>query len=136
MKQTFTNKTEKKMDLKTYFENTKGTGVLSTADSEGNVDSAIYARPHIMDDGSLVLIMRDRLSHKNIQSNPKASYMFIEEGRGYKGKRFFLTKIKEEENTDLIETLKRRKYKEDSDPEVGKFLVYFKIEKELPLIGV
>ncbi|MDY0363062.1 MAG: pyridoxamine 5'-phosphate oxidase family protein [Desulforegulaceae bacterium] len=123
------------MDLKTYFENTKGTGVLSTADENGNVDSAIYARPHIMDDGSLALIMRDRLSHKNIQSNPKASYMFIEEGRGYKGKRFFLTKIKEEENTDLIETLKRRKYKEDSGPEIGKFLVYFKIEKELPLIG-
>lgn len=32
--------------LKFYFENTKGTGVLATADSDGKVDAAIYSRPH------------------------------------------------------------------------------------------
>ena len=72
------------MDLKAYFENTKGTGIISTADAEGNVDCAVYARPHIMEDGSLAFIMRDRLSHKNLQSNPKAANMFIEEsGRAH-----------------------------------------------------
>ena len=124
------------MDLKSYFENTKGTGILSTADSDGNVDCAIYARPHVMDDGTIAVIMRDRLSHKNLQSNPKAAYMFIEQGAGYKGKRLFLTKVKEDDDKELIESLKRRSYKEDHPPnEEARFLVYFQVDKELPLVG-
>ncbi len=124
------------MDLKSYFENNRGTGIISTADSEGNVDCAVYARPHVMEDGTIAMIMRDRLSHKNLQSNPKAAYMFIEKGPGYKGKRLFLTKVKEERDSELIDSLKRRTYSDDDAPgKEGKFLVYFKVEKELPLIG-
>ena len=124
------------MDLKSYFENNRGTGIISTADSEGNVDCAVYARPHVMEDGTIAMIMRDRLSHKNLQSNPKAAYMFIEKGPGYKGKRLFLTKVKEERDSELIDSLKRRTYSDDDAPgKEGKFLVYFKEEKELPLIG-
>ncbi len=124
------------MDLKSYFENTKGTGILSTADSDGNVDCAIYARPHAMEDGSLAMIMRDRLSHKNLQSNPKAAYMFIEAGPGYKGKRLFLTKLKEEQDSERIEALKRRCYQEEQDLNAeARFLVYFQVDKELPLVG-
>lgn len=124
------------MDLKDYFENSKGIGVLSTADSEGNVDSALYARPHVMEDGSLALIMRDRLSHANLQSNPKAAYLFLEEGSGYKGKRFFLSKVSEEQDPEKIESLRRRCYAPDDRMHQGKvFLVYFQIDRELPLIG-
>jgi hypothetical protein len=124
------------MDLKSYFENSKGTGILSTADSDGNVDCAVYARPHFMDDGTIAFIMRDRLSHKNLQSNPKAAYMFIEQGEGYKGKRLFLTKVKEESDSERISQLQRRSYPEDHNLNAeGRFLVYFTIEKELPLVG-
>jgi len=65
------------MELKDYFENTKGIGILSTSDGDGKVDAAIYARPHFMDDGTIALIMRDRLTHHNLQSNFHACYMFI-----------------------------------------------------------
>ena len=124
------------MNLKTYFETTKGLGVLSTADSEGNVDSAVYARPHILEDGTMALIMRDRLSHHNLQSNPKAAYLFAEEGPGYKGKRFFMTKIGEEADQEKIYSLRRRSRKDgETDHVEEKFLVYFHIDKELPLIG-
>ncbi len=124
------------MDLHKYFENTQGVGVLSTADSQGNVDSAIYARPHVQEDGTLAFIMRDRLSHKNLQSNPKAAYLFLEKGDGYKGKRFFLTKVGQEQDQEKIEALRRRIYKDDhAMHQEAKFLVYFQIEKELPLIG-
>jgi hypothetical protein len=77
--------------------------------------------------------MRDRLTHHNIQSNPHATFMFIENGPGYKGKRLFMTKVREEQNPELIKKIKRRKYTDDG--EEPKFLVYFKLEKELPLIG-
>lgn len=120
-------------DLKDYFENTKGMGVMATADKEGKVNSAVYSRPHFLEDGSIAFIMRDRLTHHNLQSNPHASYLFAEEGPGYKGKRLFLSKIREEENSELIQTLSRRAYKPDK---IGaRFLVVFQVDEVLPLIG-
>jgi len=124
------------MNLSEYFENTKGVGVLATADSDGKVDAAIYARPHIMEDGSIAFIMRDRLSHANLQSNPHAAFLFMEDGSGFKGKRLYLIKTREEENGELIKELSRRAYRAEKEgSNESKFLVFFKLEKELPLIG-
>jgi hypothetical protein len=125
------------MNLSEYFENTKGIGVLATADSEGKVDAAIYARPHIMEDGSIAFIMRNRLSYANVQSNPHAAFIFVEDGDGYKGKRLYLIKIREEQNSELIQEISRRSYDSDKEDlkESRRYLVYFKLEKELPLIG-
>lgn len=120
-------------DLKEYFKNTKGMGVIATADKEGKVNIAVYSRPHFLEEGSLAFIMRNRLTHHNLQSNPHAAYLFVEEGPGYKGKRLHLTKLKEEENSELIQTLARRAYK--NEKEGARFLVSFKVDKELPLIG-
>lgn len=124
------------MNLSEYFDNTKGVGVLATADSDGKVDAAIYARPHFMEDGSIAFIMRDRLSYANLQSNPHAAFLFIEDGSGYKGKRLFLIKTREEENSELVKEISRRSYNSDKRGlEESKFVVFFKLEKELPLIG-
>ena len=120
------------MEPREYFESKKGTGVLATADDKGNVNAAIYATPHVMDDGTIAFIMQERLTHHNLQSNPHAAYLFMEEGEGYVGKRLFLTRIKEEKNTELAYSLRRRQYPDDGKP---LYLVYFRIEKVLPLIG-
>ncbi len=119
--------------LQEYFENTKGVGVLATADSDGKVDAAIYSRPHFLEEGTLAFIMRDRLTHHNLQSNGSATFLFIEEGTSYKGKRLFLKKSREEKNSELIDRIKRRRYTDDN--EKPAFLVYFSLDKELPLIG-
>jgi len=119
--------------LKDYFENTKGMGVIATADADGKVNAAVYSRPHFLEDGSLAFIMRDRLTHYNLQSNPHAAYLFVEEGPGYKGKRLHLTKLKEDEDLQRIQTLARRQYQ--NEKEGGRFLVSFQVDKELPLIG-
>jgi hypothetical protein len=124
-----------KMDLKEYFDKVKGFGVLSTASAEGEVDAAVYSRPHIMPDDTMAFIMNDRLSHHYLQSNPHAAYLFREAGEGFAGKRFFLTKIAEEQDTERLRQMRRRTYP-DKAPYAGpKFLVFFKIDKELPLIG-
>ena len=121
------------MELKAYFESTQGTGILATADAQGKVDAAVYSRPHVVEDGTLAFIMRDRLTHHNLQSNPQATYLFIENGPGYQGKRLFITKVREEQDPEKIKALKRRQYADDDlEPE---FLVYFKVVQELPLIG-
>ena len=120
-------------NLQEYFETTKGLGVLATADSAGKVDAAIYSRPHFLEEGTMTFIMRDRLTHHNLQSNPSATFLFIEEGKGYHGKRLFLKKVREENNPELIRKIKRRTFTDDN--ETLAFLVYFTLEKELPLIG-
>ena len=120
-------------NLQEYFENTQGLGVLATADRTGKVDAAVYSRPHFLEEGTLAFIMRDRLTHHNLQSNPSATFLFVEEGTSYHGKRLFLKKIREEKNSELISKIKRRKYTEGN--EEPKFLVYFTLDMELPLIG-
>lgn len=120
-------------ELKRYFDNTGGTGVMSTADSDGKVNSAIFSRPHILDDGSIAFIMRDRLTRHNLQSNPHASFLFVENGPGYRGKRLYLKKIREEENSELINSLSRREHR-DNKPGT-RYLVVFQLEKILPLVG-
>jgi hypothetical protein len=97
------------------------------------VDAAIYSRPHFLEAETLAFIMRDRLTHHNLQSNPHATFLFLEEGTGYKGKRLFLKKVREENNPELIRKIKHRKYTEENEEPC--FLVYFALEKELPLIG-
>ena len=124
------------MELKDYFENTKGVGVLATADSDGKVDAAIYAKPHVMADGTIAFIMRDRLTHKNITANPHAVYLFIENAGGYKGVRLFLKKVREDDDAELIKQMTRRCLTAEEDAAKGpKFLVYFAVEKILNLIG-
>lgn len=123
------------MELKEYFAQTKGFGVLSTADADGKVDAAVYSRPHVMDDGTIASIMHDRLSHENLKSNPHAVYLFLEEGGGYRGKRLFLTKVREDSDPELINELSRRCYPSELQVKQPRFLVYFQIDKELPLVG-
>jgi hypothetical protein len=126
---------EEDMELKQYFDTVKGTGILATADGDGKVDAAVYSRPHFMEDGSLAFIMPDRLTHHNLRLNPYAVYLFVQEGPGYKGQRVFLKKIGEEQDTDRLYELRRRRFPAKGEGKGPRFLVFFHMEKVLPLIG-
>jgi hypothetical protein len=125
------------MTLKEYFETVTGRGVLATAGSEGNVDAAVYSRPHFIDDETIAYIMTDRLTHANLQSNPHATYLFMESTEKYEGKRLYLKKLKEETDPEVIQRIAWRKtyvIPEDQKQE-KRFLVYFRIEMVRPLLG-
>jgi hypothetical protein len=125
------------MKLSEYFEKAKGRGVIAVADSSGKTAIAVYARPHFIDEETVAFIMADRLTHRNLQSNSHAAYLFMESGEKYVGKRLYLTKIKEEADSALIDEIRRK----DSCPayeasaEKLRYLVYFHIDQVLPLIG-
>jgi hypothetical protein len=126
------------VNLGEYFENTKGLGVLATADASGEVNAAVYARPHFTDpndENIIAFIMADRLNHANIQANPHAAYLFVEEGPGYKGKRLHLTKMREESNEELVAAICRRCDYTMYKGENLRYVVFFKIDKVFPLIG-
>ncbi len=125
------------MKLSEYFEKATGRGVIASADSEGKVALAIYARPHFIDEETVAFIMADRLIHKNLGANPHAAYLFMESGERYVGKRLYLKKIKEETDSALIDEIRRKDScpTYEASPEKIRYLVYFHIEKVLPLIG-
>lgn len=122
------------MSLGEYFDQAKGLGVLATADSVGKVNAAVYARPYLTADDTAVFIMAERLTHENLKSNPWAAYLFVEAGEGYTGKRLYLRKLKEEQNEQLVSEICRKC--DYSHYETHKrYVVYFQVEKVLPLIG-
>lgn len=125
------------MKLADYFEKVKGYGVFATADSEGNVNVAALSRPTVMDDGTVAFIMSGHLTHHNLQSNPHAAYYFVEKGEHFGGKRLYLSKVREEENSELIEELRKKRYpifttKYNNE---SKYVVFFNVDKILPLVA-
>ena len=125
------------MALREYCENAKGVGVLATTDAAGQVNQAIYARPLFLnkdDDQTCSFIMANRLTHDNVQHNPSAAYLFIEQGEGYAGKRLSLVVLEEETTPEKIKELCRCTAVGIKD-EDAKYLVHFHIEGVRPLLG-
>ncbi|MDF2634801.1 MAG: pyridoxamine 5-phosphate oxidase-related FMN-binding protein [Pelosinus sp.] len=122
------------MDLKEYFASVKGSGVLSTADDKGVVNAAIYATPYSLEDGLVGFIMKERKTHENILVNPHACFLFIEAGK-LTGKRIYLTKVREEKNSELLFSLLRHCKHEECEAKGDYYLVFFKVDKVLELVG-
>ena len=124
------------MSLSEYFENAQGLGILATADSEGAVNLALYAKPHVIDETTIAFVMQEHLSHQNLKSNPHAAYMFVEQGEGYAGKRLVLTKIREETNTSVVEMFRKKQPVIcAADDDSNKYLVHFQVNEIRPLVG-
>jgi len=123
------------MKLCEYFEKKEGVGVLATADAQGKVNAAIYSRPHFIDEETVAFIAAEKLTHANLLANPSAVFLFKEKD-GYKGRRLYLTKIREEEDSPLIAEIRRKKRATEGKDKSGhKYLIYFHLDKVLPLIG-
>jgi hypothetical protein len=124
------------MTLREYFEQVRGVGVLATTDAAAQVNQAIYAKPMFLDDDDATcsFIMANRLTHDNLEHNPSASYLFIEHGEGYAGKRLSLIVGQQEFDPEKIKAIRRRNNLPLSDDEC-RYLVHFHIEAVRPLIG-
>lgn len=124
------------MELDSYFDGARGTGVLATADGEGRVNVALYARPHAMEDGTIAFIMADRQSRKNLEQNPHAAYLFQREGTPREGVRLTLTRVGESSDPELIARLRRRsRLPEECDVDASVRVVHFAVTAQRPLIG-
>jgi hypothetical protein len=124
------------MNLKNYFTEHTGMGVLATADRKGIVNTAIYARPHVFEDSTLGFIMRDRLSRKNILENGNAGYLFLESGETYRGLRLRLKLMGESTDHELLsKALRSHGSDRDNPTNEQRFLVTFSMEKCFALVG-
>ena len=123
------------MSLANYFDHVKGIGVLGTADPEGRVDLALYARPHVLDEDTVAFVMEDHLSHRNIAANPHAAYLFLEDGEGYNGLRLYLTKTLEETDLQKIAALQRLDRRDEDFAARKGYLVPFRVDQVRRLVG-
>jgi hypothetical protein len=124
------------MTLAEYFQNISGIGILSTADSAGLVNAAVYSKPHVLDDRTVAFVMRRRLTHHNLQSNPFAAYLFLENAPGHRGLRLHLKKVREDTDPAVIEPFRMRQLSPDEESKRGPiYLVMFTVIKVLPLTG-
>lgn len=122
------------MKLQEYFSGKAGVGVISTSNKKGEVNSAVYAKPHVTGKDSVAFIMRDKLTRANLQENTKANYLFIANDHGFQGVRLYLTMTGEVQDKELIGALSRRA-SADEDESSDRFLVSFSVDKALALIG-
>jgi len=84
-----------------------GLGIMSTSSSDGKVNSAVYARPHVIDETTLVWGMTDKRTYQNLTRNRHAAFLFKVSGPGFNGVRLALELIKTEEEGDLLATIKK-----------------------------
>lgn len=113
-----------------------GMGVMATAGVDGAVNTAVYSRPHMTDDGTAAWGMTEGRTYRNVRGNPNASYLYIFPGGGYRGVRFTM-KLKEiRDSGDLLETI--RSHTKQSSGEGAaiavKYVAFFEILEERPLV--
>lgn len=125
------------MELKHYFQEHRGLGVLSTADAQGRVNSAVYSRPHVLDENRVAFVMAKHRSLLNIQENGQAAFLFVEEGGKYQGKRLALTLERIETDKALIDEFRKARGTEiyERYREVDASLAFFTVTEVRPLIG-
>ena len=99
------------------------------------MNTAIYGRPHVQGRDEVVFIMLDRRSHANLADNPHACYLFLEEGTSYQGLRLYLTFLDESTDQEQIRAMSRRPRRPDEGEQERKFLVRFRVDKALNLLG-
>ena len=119
------------MDLMNYFEDHNGFGVLSTADSKGVVNAALYARPRIQN-GRAIFLAAPTQTLQNLEQNPYAHYLFAQEGEGYEGIRLQLKLLNIDKDAKRAKSLRRR-HKEADAHEVS--ILEFEIIETSPLVG-
>lgn len=120
------------MNLKKYFESKKGSGSLATSSKTGTVDIAVYSKPHVLGKDKIAFVMKNRLSRKNLKSNPKAAYMFKLDGKS-SGIRLYLKMVGEETDQKVVLSMRRRSKPLPKGEKL--FLAYFKVTKARALVG-
>jgi hypothetical protein len=123
------------MDLAKIFAE-QGLGVMATANRNGEVNTAVYARPRVIDATTLVWGMTDKRTFHNVAENPRAAYLFKLAGPGFSGVRIGLELLRTEEEGEMLAQIRQ-----STDAIVGPgagsavtHAVWFRVVEIRPLI--
>jgi len=114
-------------------------GSLSTANSEGDVNAAVFGTPQMIDDDTVVMGIGRNRSLQYLQENPKAVFIVVEPGKTsmeWKGARVYLEAVTVETDGDLYKQIKEN-IAQKAGKEAAKMIraaIRFKITAVRPLI--
>ena len=92
--------------------------LISTDNSEGDVNVAVYGSPRMIDEDTVVLAVRNSRTYQNLQKNPKAAIIVVEPGEithDSKAVRLYLEVTAIETEGDLL-----NQFKEEIGARAGK----------------
>lgn len=113
-----------------------GIGVMATAGPDGAVNTAVYALPHVTDDGTAAWGMAEGRTYRNVRGNPNASYLYIFPGGGYRGVRLTLRRKEIQESGSMLETIRARTRESSGEGAASaiQYVTFFEILEERPLV--
>ncbi|NNG01090.1 MAG: pyridoxamine 5'-phosphate oxidase family protein [Desulfobacteraceae bacterium] len=114
-------------------------GVLSTANKNGEVNSAVFGSPQMLDRETVIMAIGNNRSYRNLQENPKATFIVVEPGGNpseWKGARVYLEVDSFERYGELLDSFrdKIRKMAGDKSANAIESAIRFKITGVRPLI--
>ncbi|MBI5446740.1 MAG: pyridoxamine 5'-phosphate oxidase family protein [Deltaproteobacteria bacterium] len=109
--------------------------MLAISIRAGDTNIAVFSKPQVMKDGTSAFAMADRLTHANLQENPKAAFAF-QEGR-YKEVRIYLEKVREETAAPVRDGIRGRAQKTAGcgKGEEIQHLVLLRVLQHPPVVG-
>jgi hypothetical protein len=97
--------------LMEYFNKQPRLGVLSTSNKAGEVDSAYFGSPRMIDESTILVALGKNKTFANLQENPNACYMIMAPGKSileWKGLRIYLKMTECQTSGDAVDTMKKQ----------------------------
>lgn len=115
-------------------------GALATCNKNGDVNAAVFGSPRMIDEDTVIMAIGDNRSFRNLQENPKASFIVIEPGTAphtWKGARLYLELDSVERYGEVLDSFREniRKVAGDRSADAIQAAIRFKIVDVRPLIA-
>ena len=112
-----------------------GRGVIATASKDGEVNTAVYALPQVVDAETVAWGMTDGRTWNNVRQNPHAAYVYFAPGEGFRGARLTLSLLRTEDSGEMLSRIRQRTAAASPGrPETVKHVAYFRVDETRPLV--
>ncbi len=115
-------------------------GALATANKNGDVNTAVFGSPRMIDENTIIMAIGDNRSYQYLQENPKATFIVIEPGASPKewaGARLYLEVESFERYGEVLDSFREniRKVAGNRSADAIVAAIRFKITDVRPLIS-
>ncbi len=115
-------------------------GALATTNKNGDVNAAVFGSPRMIDQDTVIMAIGDNRSFRNLQENPKASFIVVEPGDSptdWKGVRLYLEVESFERYGELLDSFREKIRKVAGNKSANAIIaaIRFKVKNVRPLIA-
>jgi hypothetical protein len=128
-----------RQELISIFNKRPRIGTLSTSNSRGEVNVAVFGSPQMIDENTVVMGIGENRSFSNLKENPKAVFIVVEPGEtvmDWKGARVYLEAVAIETgggfHDQIVENIEKAAGKEAA--KMIHAAVRFKITEVRPIV--